>query len=311
MVLAGSSWLKSDKLTRLPWLAHAFGTRAARSLGSAAFAGGFGVARLKQIHSATIYQVVKAGASRSAPGSNDLGADLFKGLSYVPAGSARPALAGGNGAQAGGAGCEPAGPASAASPLACGDALVTAERGVLLTVRTADCLPVLLADRRLRVIAAIHAGWRGTLARIVEKTVGEMRRLFNSRPQDVVAALGPSIGSCCYEVGEEVVDAFHGQFADADRFFRQPAAGPERDASALRYTMLFHTQAPPGHGRERARLHLDLAAAARAQLLAAGLKPAAIDASPHCTACRAELFFSYRRQGLRAGRMVTAIGLRS
>lgn len=306
---AGSAWLESRELARLPWLVHGFGMRTAGAVGSSRFAAGFGVASLKQIHSATIYRVIKAGAGRSAPSSRANG-DLSNGLSYLPAGSGRQALAGENGVKSLSAERQSAELASTAKGLAAGDALVTAESGVLLTVRTADCLPVLLADRRLRVITAVHAGWRGTLERIVEKAVGEMRRLFNSQPRDLAAALGPSIGACCYEVGDEVVDAFHGQFAEADRFFRQPPAGREHDASALRYTMLFQTQAPPGHRRERARLHLDLAAAVRAQLVAAGLQPAAIDASPYCTACRADLFFSYRREGIRAGRMIAAIGLR-
>ena len=82
-----------------------------------------------------------------------------------------------------------------------GDGLMTAEPGILLTIRIADCLPVLLVDPHQRVVAAVHAGWRGALARVIEKAVGDMRRTFGSDPQNLIAALGPSLRVCCYEVG--------------------------------------------------------------------------------------------------------------
>jgi len=88
---------------------------------------------------------------------------------------------------------------------------MTSESGVLLTIRIADCLPVLLVDTRRRVVAAVHAGWRGALARVIEKAVGDMRSVFGSDPLELIAALGPSIRSCCFEVGEEVVEAFYGK----------------------------------------------------------------------------------------------------
>jgi purine-nucleoside/S-methyl-5'-thioadenosine phosphorylase / adenosine deaminase len=334
---AGVTWLQSSELERLPWLAHGFSTRLARppagqdrecpppardfNLGFTdgarqrdvranrrhfleALAGGFTAASLRQIHSATIYQVAKADVHRSERISG------VKGLEYLAAGCRQPGLEAYAGPGIAGANGERHPAATISEPLAAGDALVTAEPGILLTVRTADCLPVLLVDRRLRVMAAVHAGWRGALARVVEKTAGELRRLFNSRPADLAAAIGPGISRCCYEVGDEVVDAFRGQFVKADRFFHRPPASSPRDRSDLRYTLLFHTQAPPGHRRERAGLHLDLVAVARAQLLAAGLKSSAIDTSGYCTACRADLFFSHRREGVRAGRMMAAIGLR-
>ena len=100
---------------------------------------------------------------------------------------------------------------SAEAPKA--DALITGTPGLLLGVQTADCVPILLADTRRRVVAAIHAGWRGTLARIAVKTLGQMRMEFGTRPRDVVAALGPAIGRCCYEVGPEVAQAFAAQFS--------------------------------------------------------------------------------------------------
>ena len=193
---------------------------------------------------------------------------------------------------------------------AAGDALVTSEPGILLSVRTADCLPVLVADVKLRALAAVHAGWRGALARVIEKTVGEMRRIFRSAPQNLVAALGPAIGCCCYEVGDEVVDAFRTQFAECDNFFCPPPPEREGEYSRSRYSLLFHTQAPPGHRRERPNLHLDLAGVAHAQLIGAGLKASAIHHSGYCTACSADLFFSYRRDGAQAGRMMAVIGVR-
>ncbi len=102
------------------------------------------------------------------------------------------------------------------------DALITSTPGLLLGVQTADCVPILLADTRRRVVAAIHAGWRGTLARIAVKTLGRMRMEFGTRPRDVVAALGPAIGRCCYEVGPEVAQAFAAQFPPAADWFDGP-----------------------------------------------------------------------------------------
>jgi YfiH family protein len=93
-----------------------------------------------------------------------------------------------------------------------GDGLMTGEPGVLLGIQTADCIPVLLADRKNRAVAAFHAGWRGTLARIVENGVGRMRLEFGSKPEHLIASIGPGIGQCCYAVGEEVQQQFESQF---------------------------------------------------------------------------------------------------
>src|SRR6202011_5799370 len=93
-----------------------------------------------------------------------------------------------------------------------GDAIATKTPGLLLGVRTADCAPVLVVDPQKRVVAAIHAGWRGTLQRIVTKAIGQMQMQFGCRPQDLLAAIGPAIGGCCYEVGAEVAAAFTTQF---------------------------------------------------------------------------------------------------
>jgi hypothetical protein len=191
-----------------------------------------------------------------------------------------------------------------------GDGLITAEPGILLTIRTADCLPLLLVDPRRRVVATVHAGWRGALARIIEKAVGDMRRTFDSDPQELLAAVGPSIRSCCFDVGQEVVEAYHGGFTEADRFFQ---ALPQRRPKAAgdRYSMLFLDAYPPGHAPEHVPVaRLDLPAVARYQLESAGLKPANIETAEYCTACRTDLFFSHRREGGRTGRQAAAIGIR-
>ena len=101
------------------------------------------------------------------------------------------------------------------------DGLMTDEPGLLLGVQTADCIPVLVADRKRRAVAAFHAGWRGTVKRIVETGVGRMRLEFGSRPEDLIAAIGPGIGPCCYAVGEEVLSEFESQFAYARELFRE------------------------------------------------------------------------------------------
>src|SRR5579863_5711841 len=85
-----------------------------------------------------------------------------------------------------------------------GDALVTARAGVPVSVRTADCYPILLADARHRVVAAVHAGWRGTAARIVIRTLQEMHRVYGTETTDIYTAIGPGIGACCYQVGADV-----------------------------------------------------------------------------------------------------------
>jgi hypothetical protein len=113
-------------------------------------------------------------------------------------------------------------PADRSSSLGCkADGLMTDEPGVLLGIQTADCIPVLVADRKRRVVAAFHAGWRGTVKRIVESGVGRMRLRYGSRPEDLMAAIGPGIGPCCYSVGEETRSEFESQFAYADELFRE------------------------------------------------------------------------------------------
>ena len=187
------------------------------------------------------------------------------------------------------------------------DGLMTDEPGLLIGIQTADCIPILVADRKRRVVAAFHAGWRGTVKRIVESGIGRMRLAFGSRPEDLTAAIGPGIGPCCYSVGEEVLSSFESQFAYARELFSEVY---DSDPIRTRYPMLFLTQSAPGHSNIGPSLHLNLAEANRRQLLAAGLKPRAIHFVGGCTSCRPELFFSHRASEGRTGRMMSVIGIR-
>src|ERR1019366_7266830 len=187
------------------------------------------------------------------------------------------------------------------------DGLMTAEPGLLFGVQTAACLPVLVADRKRRAVAAFHAGWRGTVERIVEKGIGRMRLEFGSRPEDLVAAIGPGNSVCCYAVGEEVFSSFESQFAYARELFCEVY---DSDPVRTKYPMLFLTQRAPGHSPIGPALHLDLVEANRRQLLDAGLKPGAIKVVHGCTNCQRDLFFSHRASGGRAGRMMSVIGVR-
>jgi len=157
------------------------------------------------------------------------------------------------------------------------DASVTGQPGMLLAIETADCLPVLIVDPIRRRVAAAHAGWRGTAARVTQSAVRAMVDT-GSKAEDLLVALGPSIGPCCYEVGPEVEAAFGPSGAG---FFVTGTAD---------------------------RKHLDVAAANRAQLEEVGIAPSRIDSVGHCTKCREDLFFSYRRDGGSAGRMISAVG---
>jgi len=188
-----------------------------------------------------------------------------------------------------------------------GDALITRTPGLLLAVQTADCIPILLADPENRAIAAIHAGWRGTLKRIAEKTLGRMRMLYGTRPESVVAALGAGIGRCCYEVGPEVVKEFGSQFPEARNWFDGPfdVLVSGEDPNPLPWL----TMRPPGHQPPPPTAQLDLHAANRAILEGAGVRGSRIDVAEFCTSCRADLFFSYRRER-ETGRLMAAIGIR-
>jgi YfiH family protein len=187
------------------------------------------------------------------------------------------------------------------------DGQMTDEPGLLLAIQTADCIPVLVADRKQRAVAAFHAGWRGTVKRIVESGIGRMKLAFGSRPADLVAAIGPGIGPCCYAVGEEVLSEFESQFSYAHDLFREVY---DSDPVRRKYFMLFLTQRAPGHSPIGPSLHVDLVEANRRQLLSAGLSPASIQVVGGCTQCHTDLFFSHRASHGHAGRMMAVIGIR-
>ena len=154
--------------------------------------------------------------------------------------------------------------------LGSGDALLENAAGAVVAVKTADCIPILLVDQRRRAVAAVHAGWRGTVARIAASAVAAMRDCFGSAPEDIHAAIGPGIGPCCYEVGPEVAAQFG----------------------------------------ERGRAHIDLADANRRQLIEAGVTARRIYTSNLCTMCRPEEFHSFRRDKEAAGRLYSFAGIR-
>lgn len=191
-----------------------------------------------------------------------------------------------------------------------GDALFTGDENILLGILTADCVPVLIADTRTHAVAAFHAGWRGTLARIVERGVGTLQREFGSRPKDLIAAIGPAIGACCFAVGDEVRQEFESQFAYAPQLFSEVY---DSDPVREKYPMLFLTARAPGHSDLGPQIHMDLWEANRRQLMDAGLKRASISVVGECTACaRLEdgrrKYFSHRAEQGFTGRMLSVIG---
>jgi polyphenol oxidase len=177
-----------------------------------------------------------------------------------------------------------------------GDGLIADKPGFLIAIQTADCIPVLVADPRQRVVAAFHAGWRGTVKRIVEEGVGRMRLEFGSRPEDLIAAIGPGNRACSYEVGDEVLMEFESQFTYGRELFREVF---DSDPVKKKYPMLFLNQRAPGHGPMGP------------QLLAAGVSQKAIAVISGCTQCHDKLFFSHRGSRGHAGRMMAVIGIRS
>jgi polyphenol oxidase len=185
-----------------------------------------------------------------------------------------------------------------------GDASTTNRPGLLLAVQTADCVPILLVDPKKRAIAAVHAGWRGTLARIVVKAIGQMQMQLKTKPSDILAAIGPSIGGCCYEVGTEVATQFLSQFPEGPDWFDEFRTGDEPNPIQWLNMM------PPGHQPPPKNVLLDLRKANRAQLLGAGLRAPNIFLSDLCTACRRDILFSYRKEGALSGRLMSVIGIR-
>jgi polyphenol oxidase len=192
--------------------------------------------------------------------------------------------------------------------LLAGDAIMTNEPGVILGIQTADCIPILIADRRRKAVAAFHAGWRGTLRRIVENGVGRMRMEFGSEPADLVAAIGPGIGQCCYSVGEEVVHEFRSQFRYSEELFCEIS---DSDPVKEKYPMLFLSARAPGHSAMGPSVHLDLIEANRRQLLEAGLGASSISVVGECTRCHTDRYFSHRGEHGFAGRMLSVIAIRA
>ncbi len=192
-------------------------------------------------------------------------------------------------------------------PLA-GDGLITRTPGLLLSVLTADCLPVILVDTKRHAVGVFHAGWRGTIQRIVEKGIGEMRRHFGSRPADLKAATGPGIRGCCYQVGQEVRDQFESQFSYAKGLFRETK---ETNEIHEKYPLLFLTSRAPGHSELPKQIFLDLAEANRRQLISAGVPARNISDLGLCTSCHLHRFFSHRAEKGKTGRMMAAVGIRA
>jgi YfiH family protein len=159
-----------------------------------------------------------------------------------------------------------------------GDALISGQPGLTLAIRTADCLPLLIADAANKAVAAVHAGWRGVVREVGPRAIEAMARQFGSRPDDLTVVLGPGIGTCCFEVGPEVAVQFAGSF-------------PERQDLSV-------------------RTKIDLAEAVVRQLRRIGVPWGQISTCQLCTYCQSGSFHSYRRDGEAAGRMISAIGVR-
>ncbi|WP_027455613.1 peptidoglycan editing factor PgeF [Xylanibacter brevis] len=180
------------------------------------------------------------------------------------------------------------------------DALMTDVAGVCIGVSTADCIPVLLYDRRQRAVCAIHAGWRGTVKRITEKAVARMTAVYGTQPQDVIAQIGPGIHLDSFEVGDEVYDAF------AHEGFNMPAISrkyPVKDSSFKKDSSFFIPHS------SFYKWHIDLPQCNRLQLIETGIPAQQISVSGVCTFEQSERFFSARRLGIQSGRIFTAIML--
>ena len=279
------SWFESPQISRIPRVTHAFGSRWSASEKEASsgsshpnagqegtiekhrelFRGigaqGWPVAALRQVHSDALFHIAH---SQESP------------LAARAAGSSNQDWV-------------------AFDHRSAGDALATAEPGILLSVRTADCVPVLLLDPQRPAVAAVHAGWRGALARIAAKTANQLVESYGSTPAEMIAVLGPCIQACCYEVGEEIFDRFNSEFSQEGDFIARTG----KPGSPL----------PSLHSPGQAKWRLDLIRIARRQLQNAGLVAQNITNSGYCTRCRKDLFFSYRREPKGVSRMITVIGI--
>jgi polyphenol oxidase len=278
--------LRSDVLTRIPWLVHGFSTRAggfSRAYGGRTHNLGFtkqdSSSAVERNREAFLRQLGVVNGKKPWPliTLRQIHSDLIHCVDGAPK-----------------------------EPLV-GDGLITRAPGVLLGIQTADCLPVILVDTRQRAVGVFHAGWRGTVERIVEKGVGEMRRCFGTLPKNIKAAIGPGIHGCCYDVGPEVRQQFESQFAYAEDLFREVK---ESDPIREKYPLLFLTARAPGHSELPTKIFLDLVDANRRQLMDTGIPPRSINASTQCTACNPDLLFSYRAEKGITGRMMGVAGVK-
>lgn len=285
--------LRADSLAEIPWLVHGFSTRAGGfsnvygrkqlNLGFTTHDTKAAVEKNRRLFESQLNSKRRRGTSRPSLETSRLvtlrqiHSDLIHCVSETPK-----------------------------APLT-GDGLITNVPGILLGILTADCVPVILVDVKRLAVGVFHAGWRGTVKRIVEKGVGEMHRWFGTQPRDIRAAIGPGIGGCCYEVGPEVRDAFESQFDYADALFRETK---DRDEIHEKYPLLFLTARAPGHSELPKKIFLDVPEANRRQLLAAGVPAKNITNVGLCTSCHPELFFSHRRDKGVTGRMMAAVGIR-
>jgi YfiH family protein len=291
--------LRSEKLNRFGWLVHAFSTRhggVSRVYGGNALNLGFtqhdSRAAVERNRELLLRELGVADGRRSWPlvSLRQIHSDLIHRIEGI------------EGMQVEGMRDDPM-----PGQLSAGDGIVSDTPGVLVTVQTADCLPIILVDPKRRAVGVFHAGWRGTVQRIVEKGVGEMRKHFGSDPRKLVAAIGPGVQGCCYEVGEEVRTRFEAQFAYASSLFREEK---QSDPVREKYPLLFLTARAPGHSELPVKLFLDLVEANRRQLLGAGLMAKNIETTAPCTACHTELLFSFRAEKGVTGRMMAAAGIR-
>ncbi len=172
------------------------------------------------------------------------------------------------------------------------DAIITRKAGIFPAIKTADCLPILILEPRKRIAAAVHAGWRGTVLRITRKVVVALKKRFGCEASDMIVALGPAIGVCCYEVDDTVLTPLREAIPQADRFVgRNRRVQPVKDKPDVSY-------------------RLDLTAVNRHELMAEGVPEENILELGLCTSCNPDLFFSYRRDGARSGRHISLTGFK-
>jgi YfiH family protein len=282
--------LRSTSLARIPWLVHGFSSRSggvskpygggSLNLGFNAHDSGSAVERNRRAFIQAVFdESGKPRPASSVPSlvtPRQIHSDIIHCVTEVPRG-----------------------------PFA-GDGLITDTSGILLAILTADCFPIIVVDEKHQAVGVFHAGWRGTMKRIVEKGLGEMRRHFGTRPSCVKALIGPGIRGCCYQVGPELKDAFHSQFHYAGELFRETK---ERDEIHEKYPLLFLTARAPGHSQLPKKIFLDLAEANRRQLLNAGVLAKNISDIGLCTSCHVDTFFSHRHENGVTGRMMAVAGI--